>query len=95
MGRSVTDHPPDHRPIFTLRIEGAPGAEGIHALRALLKVLLRKYGFKCLDAREVLDQPDDPAKKGLTASPTTAAKANHGSHLKAPDLDDPARTRRP
>jgi hypothetical protein len=35
-----------------LKIEGKPGAAGIHALRALLKVLLRKYGFKYLDARE-------------------------------------------
>jgi hypothetical protein len=45
-------HPPDRRPIFTLRLEGKPGAAGIHGLRKLLKVLLRKYGFKCLDARE-------------------------------------------
>ena len=44
-------HPPE-RPIFILKIEGRSGAADIHALRALLKVLLRRHGFKCLDARE-------------------------------------------
>jgi hypothetical protein len=48
-------HPPD-RPIFILRIEGKPGAAGIHALRALLKILLRRYGFRVVDAREILDR---------------------------------------
>jgi hypothetical protein len=46
------DQPPDRRPIFTLKIEGKPGAAGIHALRALLKVLLRRHGFRALDVRE-------------------------------------------
>jgi hypothetical protein len=46
----VTNHPP--RPIFALRIQGAPGVGGIHALRAVLKILLRRYGFRVLDARE-------------------------------------------
>jgi hypothetical protein len=62
MGRIVTDQPPDRRPIFILRIEGKPGAAGIHALRAVLKVLLRRYGFRVIDAREILDPPDDPAR---------------------------------
>jgi hypothetical protein len=43
----------DRRPIFTLRIEGKPGAAGIHALRAVLKALLRRHGLRCLDAREI------------------------------------------
>jgi hypothetical protein len=52
------------RPTFTLRIEGRPGGAGIHGLRAVLKVLLRKYGFKCLDAREDVapDVSDDPRR---------------------------------
>ena len=48
----MTDRPPDRRPIFILRIEGRPGAAGIHGLRFLLKRLLRQYGFVCLDVRE-------------------------------------------
>jgi hypothetical protein len=51
----MTDRPPDRRPIFILRIEGRPGAAGIHGLRFLLKRLLRQYGFVCLDIRE---EPD-------------------------------------
>jgi len=40
------------KPIFILRLEGTPGQAGIHALRALLKILLRRYGFRCVDAYE-------------------------------------------
>jgi hypothetical protein len=40
------------RTIFTLRIASKPGTAGIHALRFLLKRLLRQYGFRCLDIRE-------------------------------------------
>jgi hypothetical protein len=60
----MTDHQqPPERPVFVLRIEGKPGAAGIHSLRALLKVLLRKYGFRCISAHEIPDRasPDDPA----------------------------------
>jgi hypothetical protein len=43
----------EHRPIFNLMIEGKSGRAGIHSLRAVLKILLRKHGFRCLDAREI------------------------------------------
>jgi len=35
---------------FVLTIEGRGN---IHALRALLKSLLRQFGFRCIDAREL------------------------------------------
>jgi hypothetical protein len=41
------------RPIFLVRIEGKPGAEGIRQLRAFLKHLLRAHGFRCLETCEV------------------------------------------
>jgi hypothetical protein len=44
---------PEKRPTFVLKIEGPPSVVGIHALRALLKILLRRYGFRCLDVRQV------------------------------------------
>jgi hypothetical protein len=49
---------------FVLKIQGRSGAAGIHALRVLLKILLRQHGFRCLDAREVHDRasPDDPRR---------------------------------
>jgi hypothetical protein len=40
------------RTIFTLRIAGKPGTAGIHALKFLLKRLLRQHDFVCLDIRE-------------------------------------------
>jgi hypothetical protein len=49
---TVRRQPPDHRPIFTLRVEGKPGTAGIRALRWLLKALLRRHGFRCLDVSE-------------------------------------------
>jgi hypothetical protein len=59
MGRIVTDHPPDHRPIFILRIEGRPGAEGIRSLRWLLKTLLRRHGFRCVEVSETSSNEND------------------------------------
>jgi hypothetical protein len=40
------------RVVFTLRIAGKPGTAGIHALKFLLKRLLRQHGFVALDVRE-------------------------------------------
>jgi hypothetical protein len=42
----------EQRPVFTLRIAGKPGTAGIHALKFLLKRLLRQHGFVALDVRE-------------------------------------------
>jgi hypothetical protein len=42
-------------PTFTLRIRGRSGQAGIHALRAVLKELLRRHQFICLDVREERD----------------------------------------
>ncbi len=43
------------RATFVIRLEAPPGAAGIHALRAILKTLLRRFGFVCLEAREVVE----------------------------------------
>jgi len=56
---------------FTLTIEGPGGQAGIRGLRAILKQLLRRNGFRCLDAKEIPQQRKcapaaSPAqKKGL------------------------------
>jgi hypothetical protein len=49
---SRAPHTEQNRPVYRLRIEGRSGPAGIHALRALLKTLLRRHGFRCLDARQ-------------------------------------------
>jgi hypothetical protein len=43
---------PEQRPRYALIIEGRGGGSDIHALRALLKQLLRRYHFRALDVRE-------------------------------------------
>jgi hypothetical protein len=60
----MTDRPPDRRPTFVLKIEGKPGAADIRSLRALLKILGRRHGFRVIDAREVHDRdsPDEAAE---------------------------------
>jgi hypothetical protein len=35
-----------------LRLEGKPGRHSIHGLRWLLKILLRRYGLRCVEAKE-------------------------------------------
>jgi hypothetical protein len=52
------------RSTFVLKIEGKSGGAGIHALRALLKILLRQYGFRAIDVREIPDRasPDEAAE---------------------------------
>jgi hypothetical protein len=46
------------RPVFTLKIEGKPGPAGIHALRAVLKILLRRYVLRAVDIRESDEQEE-------------------------------------
>jgi hypothetical protein len=40
-------------PIYAIRLQARSGTDGIRALRAVLKVLWRRYQLRCLDAREV------------------------------------------
>jgi hypothetical protein len=37
---------------FVLKIQGPPGSAGIRGLRWILKNLLRRHNFRCLDIRE-------------------------------------------
>jgi hypothetical protein len=40
-------------PVFTIRLRPIqPDCNGIHGLRAILKHLLRRYGFRCIAAYE-------------------------------------------
>jgi hypothetical protein len=39
--------------IYLLKLQAAPGGEGIRALRWLLKSLLRRFGLRCISIEEV------------------------------------------
>jgi hypothetical protein len=43
------------RPTFTLTFRPEPGVDGARALRALLKIALRRLGLKCVAADERID----------------------------------------
>jgi hypothetical protein len=36
------------RPIYVIRLRAAPGVDGIRALRAFLKVALRRFGLRAV-----------------------------------------------
>jgi hypothetical protein len=44
------------KPVYLLKLEGEPGDDGIKALRFLLKVLLRRFGLRCVSIEEVRRQ---------------------------------------
>jgi hypothetical protein len=48
----MTRQPPPT--VFVIWLEAAPGVDSIKKLRALLKVLLRHFGLRCVAAREEL-----------------------------------------
>jgi hypothetical protein len=44
--------PARDRPTFTLELRPEPGVDPVLALRALLKVTLRRFGLRCISAHE-------------------------------------------
>jgi hypothetical protein len=59
------------RPIYTIAFRPEPGVDAIRALRAILKIALRRFGMKALRVNEIPaqrgSQPDDSGelKKGI------------------------------
>jgi hypothetical protein len=47
------------RPTFTIKLQSLRG-DGIRDLRHILKRLLRTYGFKCIAAREEIQEFPPP-----------------------------------
>jgi len=44
------------RPVFVLELRPEPGVDPVSALRALLKVALRRFGLRCISATENLEE---------------------------------------
>src|SRR5262245_14647167 len=60
---------PSARPTFVLRLRPGPRIDGVRAMRGLLKAALRRFGLKCLEAREELaataaSRPDQRRRSG-------------------------------
>jgi hypothetical protein len=47
-----------HRPAFSVTFAAQPGVDGIKALRAVLKLALRRFGLRAIDVRELHDEPN-------------------------------------
>jgi hypothetical protein len=58
------------RTIFAIRIAAKPGQAGIRALRTILKELLRRHHFVCIDARE----EHDAAAGDVNTTPAATAQ---------------------
>ena len=43
-------------PVFLVRLRALPGVDAIRALRAALKVLLRRFGLQCVSVEEEAEQ---------------------------------------
>jgi hypothetical protein len=69
--------------IFSVRLRGAPGQTGIHALRAALKVLLRRYDLRAIDVREESSNQIADAFAGLRRDVRRRVKLN--SRLRTAD----------
>jgi len=61
---AVHRRPRPERPTFVLKIRSTHNTDGAHirGLRTLLKRLLRRYGFVCIDARQETDIADGEAR---------------------------------
>jgi hypothetical protein len=44
------------RPVFVLELRPEPGVDPVLALRALLKVTLRRFGMRCISAYENIEE---------------------------------------
>jgi len=44
------------RPTYVLELRAEPGINAIHALRPVLKNMLRRYGLRCLSAYEINEE---------------------------------------
>jgi hypothetical protein len=56
---STTKSAAKERPVFTLRLRPEAHVAGVPALRALLKVALRRYGLRCISAWEDNGENED------------------------------------
>jgi hypothetical protein len=49
-----------------VRLYPEPGVDGIRSFRALLKVALRRFGLRAIDAREIQDEPGSNAMSAFS-----------------------------
>jgi hypothetical protein len=53
---SATKPAAKERPVYVLELRPEPGVDPVLALRALLKITLRRFGMRCISARESAEE---------------------------------------
>jgi len=56
------------RPVYVLELRPEPGINPVLALRALLKVTLRRFGMRCISARESSSEENGHEEEQTTYS---------------------------
>jgi hypothetical protein len=56
MSATTTKPGAKERPVFVLELRPEPGVDAVLALRALLKITLRRFGLRCIAARENIEE---------------------------------------
>jgi hypothetical protein len=51
---------------FVIELQARSDTDDIHALRAILKTLLRRFGWRCTAARETHADASPPASRGIS-----------------------------
>ena len=67
----MSPKPAQLRPTFLLTLQPARGRDGIHGLRALLKIALRKFGLRAIAVREM-----PPAKSAQNSHQNSSSKTD-------------------
>ncbi len=70
--------PPADRPVFTLTLRGEPGwtTPAVVRFRRLLKAMLRQWGFRVLDARELSSGAAAGGEGGPEVTPIAGGRAD-------------------
>jgi hypothetical protein len=64
-------------PVFVIRLRAAPKVDAICALRAALKVLLRRFGLRAISVRAESDQPEWKAQDCVARAASAEVSARH------------------
>jgi len=75
------------RPIYVLQIRAEPGIDGIRALRAFLKIMLRQFGLRCLSI-EKSGPHGDHAQKERESHDCSEVFGEVSNHLHSPFQSD-------
>jgi hypothetical protein len=76
------------RPLFTLRVRAEPGVHAIRSLRALLKVMLRTFGLRCVSIEQQETTMDMRQFSSKFIKPDDVREAPFQAHIVAVTISE-------